>query len=256
MDGQVGEPFRHGTGLPPRTAGDEDGDRRAHGMADAVHHDLPVPRDADDQHIDLVVHVRSDALTRGKGHQVGVQVAVAREVPTDPRGAALVSHLDEVGDLDPSAGRLHAMATPPLEDGLTQSGERVLIEAILEQPEEAALLESNVVVQELAGLAGGREAVGGGPGPETGNTSADRAMLVAHALRGGAPLRVVVGDDRQQELLLDREVVLAVLVPEPVEPLDGIVELGAGGSRSRRAASSAWWWSRDRGARALERFIR
>ena len=131
-------------------------------MYDAVHDDLPVPRDAHDQHIDLVVHMRGDALTRGEGHEVGVQVAGAHEMPADPRGEALVGQLDEVGDLDPTAGRHHVMAAFALEDGVAKSGERVLIEAILEHPEEGAFLESNVAVQEPAERVGGREALGGG----------------------------------------------------------------------------------------------
>ena len=51
------------------------------------------------------------------------------------------------------------MAAPALSDGVTQGGERVRLEAILEQPEQVALLESNVVVQEHAELVGGREAL-------------------------------------------------------------------------------------------------
>ena len=80
-------------------------------------------------------------------------------------------------------------------------------------------------------------------------------MLVAHALRGGAPLRVGVRDDRQQELHLDSEVIPAVLRPEPVEPLDGVVELDAGGTPQPARRPERVRWSRDRGARASERFI-
>ena len=131
-------------------------------MDDAVHEDLPVSRDANDQHIDLVVHVGGDALTRGEGHEVGVQVSGAHEMPADPRGEALVGHLDEVGDLDPTAVRRHVLAVLALADGVAKRGERGLIEAILEHSEEAAFLESDVVVQEPAELVGGRDALGGG----------------------------------------------------------------------------------------------
>ena len=96
MHGQVAEPLRHGVGLPSRTTGNEDGDCRAQGIADAVHQDLPVPHDADDQHIDLVVDVRGDALTWWKGHEVGVQVSGAREVPADSRGQILIGRFDGV----------------------------------------------------------------------------------------------------------------------------------------------------------------
>jgi hypothetical protein len=91
MHGQVGEPIRHGPCLPSRITGDEDGDRGAQGIADVVHQDLPIPHNAEDQHIDLVIDVRGDPLTCGKRHKVGVQVSGAREVLADSCGKALVS---------------------------------------------------------------------------------------------------------------------------------------------------------------------
>ena len=59
----------------------------------------------------------------------------------------------------PPVARHHVMAAPALSDGVTQGDERVRLEAILEQPEQVALLEANVVVQEQAELASGGEAL-------------------------------------------------------------------------------------------------
>ena len=81
-------------------------------------------------------------------------------------------------------------------------------------------------------------------------------MLVAHPLSGGPPLHVRVRDDRQQELFLDREVVPPVLLPEPVERRDGVVELGARGPPQPARRLERVVMVAGEGCRASERFIR
>ena len=81
VDAEVGEGLRHGPRGTPGAPRDEDHGLVRYGMLFSVHADQTRTRHANDQHVDLVVDVLSDASSRLETNQVGVEVSAPFEGP-------------------------------------------------------------------------------------------------------------------------------------------------------------------------------
>jgi len=87
MAAQVRKTPAHGADGAARPFRDDEGLPRPHGVIRSVHRDDTRARDADQQHIDLVIHMRHHTIVGVEDEEIDVEIRALSRPDWSPRGA-------------------------------------------------------------------------------------------------------------------------------------------------------------------------
>ena len=171
---------------------------------------------------DVALELGGHCASAGSDVELEVDGALADADESAPSGALLVRDLDGCGEFD----------------------EFVLRECGLDAGKEDAFFVADVRVEAVAErvqLFGLRAGVGG----QVGGAAAEFGMIGEHAGDRVVGGRVVACEGREQDVLLDSEVVASFGFPEGEERFPRGWAVVSVARLSRWATTRPWWWSRE-----------